>query len=177
MLKLKNKITYTLLLPTVLFVWLLTSAFTHRLHPIYVSVIDMNYDVPKHTMQLSIKMFASDIEDALRKQTKQPIDVVHPKNQAALDTLLFRYLKKRLQLTINDTPTTLVYVGSEYETDGSLYTYIELQNIPLPKTINVKTTLLYDYLPEQLLLLHAQVNGIKKSTKLLNPNSQAMFGF
>ena len=177
MLKLKNKITYTLLPLIVLLAWLLSSAFAHKLHPIYVGVIDMNYDAPKRTMQLSIKLFASDIEDALRKQTKQPIDVIHPKNKAALDTLLIRYIKKRLQLTVNNLPTTLMYVGTEYETDGSLYTYIELQNITSPKTIAVNTTLLYDYLPKQLLLIHTQVNAIKKSTKLVNPSNKAMFEF
>jgi hypothetical protein len=171
MMNIKNIVLLTL------FALLLCSAFTPTKHPVYVSAIDLTYSAKEKTIQITARMFANDLETVLRKQTRKPIDVLHPKNQGVLDTLLFNYIKKHFAVSINAKPTTLVYVGSEEVEKGSIWVYIELQKIPNPKTIKVNSTLLYDFQPQQINIIHTNVNNNYKSYKLINPNSEAVFTY
>ncbi|MBC7412050.1 MAG: hypothetical protein H7331_06305 [Bacteroidia bacterium] len=153
------------------------SAFTGLKHPVYVSVIDLTYSAKEKTIQITARMFANDLESALRKQTHYPVDVLNPKSQAVLDTLLFNYIKKHFVVTVNANPTTLVYVGSEEGEKGTMWVYIELQKIPEPKTIKVKSTLLYDFQSQQINIIHTNVNGNYMSKKLINPKSESVFTY
>ncbi len=155
----------------------LCSAFIRLKHPVYVTAIDLMYSAKEKTMQITVRMFANDLETVLRKQTRKSIDVLHPKSQVVLDSVLFNYIKKHFAVSINTKPTTLMYVGSEEAEKGSIWVYIELQKIPTPKTINVNSTLLYDFQPQQINIIHTNVNNNYKSYKLVNPSNEAVFTY
>ena len=58
-----------------------------------------------------------------------------------------------------------------------IWVYLESKKVNQPKTIKINTTLLYDFLPQQTNIVHAEINGIKKSSKVLNPDSKIEFNF
>ena len=47
----------------------------------------------------------------------------------------------------------------------------------MPKTLKIDTKLLYDFLPQQISIIHAEVKGVKKSSKVSNPDSKTEFSF
>lgn len=156
--------------------FILASSFHFKKHPYYISVVDVKYNAQQKSIQLSARLFTNDLEDALEKIQHKKIDVLNPKNKAEVDSVLFTYIKQRLHISINKKDQSLNYVGYERE-EESIWTYLEIKKITAPKTLSVTTKLLYDYLPSQVNIVHAEINGVKKSSKVTNPDSKVDFSF
>jgi hypothetical protein len=154
----------------------LVSSFHIKKHPYYISVVDMKYNAQQKSIQLSTRLFTNDLEDALEKIYHKKMDVLNPKNKADVDSVLFSYIKQRLHISINTKAQTLNYVGYERE-EESIWTYLEIKKVNVPKIVSIDTKLLYDYLPSQVNIVHAEINGVKKSSKVTNPDSKVEFSF
>jgi len=181
-LKIKNIATYPkIITPAVrgLFVCIIIIAFSSfnvLKHPFFMCVTDIKQNIKQLSLNISIKLFTNDIENALKKTTGKPIDLLNPKNKPEMELELFNYIKKRFVLNNNQKPITLDFIGYEKE-DDVIWVYLESKKVNQPKTIKINTTLLYDYLPQQTNIVHAEINGIKKSSKVLNPDSKIEFNF
>lgn len=155
---------------------LLTFSFSIKKHPFYLSVVDIKYETKQKALQVSVRLFTNDLEDALRKTNKKNIDLLNPKIKSEMDSVLFHYIKERLQISLNSKGQTLTYIGYEKE-EESIWTYLEIKKTALPKKINITNKLLYDFLPQQINIIHAEINGVKKSSKITNPDSKIEFSF
>ena len=81
-----------------------------------------------------------------------------------------------MAISINAKVQSIQFIGYEKE-DESIWAYLEIKKVPTPKTLSVNTKLLYDYQTSQVNIVHAEVNGIKKSSKVTNPDSKVDFSF
>lgn len=182
MLKLKNrysvlkKITPAVIYSFALILVVLFSSFNDKKHPYYISLVDVKYNTNEKSLQISTRMFTNDLEDALRKTSKTNIDILNPKVKSQADSILFNYIKQRLNFTINSKKQKLSFIGYESE-DESIWAYLEIKKAPLPKKLSVETKLLYDFLSNETNIVHAEINGVKKSSKVTNPNSKVEFIF
>ena len=145
-------------------------------HPFYMGVTEIKYEAPTRNLNISVKLFTNDLETALRNVSKKNIDILNPKNKSEVDSVLCAYIQQRLAITLNQKNQSLIFIGYEKE-EESIWTFFEIKKVPLPKTIIVYTKLLYDYLPQQINIIHAEVNGSKKSSKVANPDSKVEFSF
>ena len=59
----------------------------------------------------------------------------------------------------------------------SLYCYFEADGVPAVKTIDLHNSLLYDFTDQQINIMHVMVDGVRKSSKLEYPNTEASFAF
>lgn len=152
------------------------SVTCEKKHPFYISVIDIKHDAKSHNLNISVKLFTNDIENALKKTTSKTIDLLNPKNKSEMEIELMNYIKQRFSLTINLKPTKLDFIGYEKEEDA-IWIYLEVKKVNQPKTLKINTKLLYDFLPLQTNIVHVEINGIKKSSKVTNPDSIIEFKF
>lgn len=136
----------------------------------------MKYDTKQKSMQISARLFTNDLEDALRKTNSKTIDLLNPKFKSEVDSALYKYIKERFHISLDSKAQTLNYIGYEKE-EESIWVYLEIKKASLPKKITINTKLLYDYLPQQINIIHTEVNGIKKSSKVTNPESKVEFSF
>ena len=155
---------------------LLMSSFHTIKHPFFVSVVELNYKQKERTLQVSVKLFTNDLEEALQRTSKKSIDILNPKHQSETDSVLFNYIKKRLVVQLSSKKQVLHFIGYEKE-EEAIWTYLEIKNCALPKNILINTQLLYDYLPQQINIVHADINGTKKSSKVTCPDHQIEFNF
>jgi hypothetical protein len=151
---------------------LLASAF----HPYYVSVTEIKYKEEEKTIQVSCRTFTDNIENALRKIYKKPIDLLHPEDKVVMEKILAHYILNHVKITINGKPQILNFVGYEKE-EEAIWTYLEIKNAELPKTISIDNSLLYEYLPAQINMVHTEVKGNKQSSKVTNPDKKLDFKF
>ena len=182
MLKLKNIASFKqYITPTVkcsflgLFL-ILAFSFNALKHPFYITVVDIKNDAKQQSLNISVKLFTNDIEEALKKTTAKSIDLLNPKNKAEMEIELMNYIKKRLSISVNNKITNIDFIGYEKEEDA-IWAYLEIKKVALPKNIKVDTKLLFDFLPLQSNIVHADVNGVKKSSKVNNPDSKVEFNF
>ncbi len=146
-------------------------------HPYYVSNTDINYDSTSKNIEITCRIFTDNLEDALEKSTKKSINILQPKNKEEINQLINQYLNNHFKLTVNGKIKSFQFIGYEQNEDA-IWVYIETPEIEVPKKIEITNSLLYDYFPQQINMVHYSVNGEKKvSHKLNNPESKLKFEF
>ncbi len=166
---------------TILYKWffILSACFSvagSTVHPVYVSVTEIEHNASKKTLEVSCKLFTDDFEKALRATYKTPVDLINPKDRAAMDRLVNTYVQQHLKIIADGRAVNLKYLGYELIEEG-IYSYYEAGNIEKPAKVAVFNNLLYEYHEQQMGLMHITVNGSRKSTKLTNPENKASLQF
>jgi hypothetical protein len=145
-------------------------------HPIFVSVTEIEHNTKDKTLEISCKIFTDDFEKALRATYKTKVDLLSVSTKPAMDKLVNNYLQKHLIIAVDDKTCALKFIGYE-KIEEAIYSYFEIENIVAPKKISVTDDILYEYKKEQFSLLHVSVGGKRQSTKMANPERQAVFAF
>jgi hypothetical protein len=159
------------------FALVLASSFHSGKHPYYIGLTEISTK-GKPEIQVSVRIFTNDLEDALRKSSGKAIDIINPKNKAETDSILFHYISKHLSVTLNAKLQALHYVGYEKE-EESIWTYLEIRNVKpvVIKTMKIENTILYDYFPAQTHIIRVNRFDNTESKKITNPESKAEFSF
>jgi uncharacterized protein DUF6702 len=155
-----------------LLAWMLLSSF----HPYYVSVTEIKYNEQEKTLQISCRTFTDNIEDALRKLYKKQVDVLHPKDKKEIESILADYLSKHVKIKVNGKLQTADFIGYEKE-EEAIWCYLEIKNLTETKLLVIENTLLYDYLPQQINMVHVEMKGKNQSQKVTNPEKEMVFDF
>lgn len=146
------------------------------LHPFYVSVTEIRHNVKNKTVEVSSRLFFDDFEAALERQYHDKLNILKPADKNKADKMISAYIKKHLLISIDGRPADLQYVGYEIEEDGA-WCYFEIKGVDKADNISVVNNILFEEHASQINMLHVIVNGQRKSTKLDNPQSRAVFKF
>ncbi len=145
-------------------------------HPFYVSITSVDFNPSKKRVEVSCRLFYDDLEVALKNQLGQHIDVIHPKNKAAADSAISKYIRQNFKINVNNQPRNLRYVGYEIEEDVA-WCYLEVSDVPAISRLDIVNQLLFKDFKNQSNIMHIKINNTKKSTKLDNPKRTASFTF
>ena len=150
-------------------------AGSHK-HPVYMSVTEIEHNAKERTLEISCKIFTNDFENTLKQNYKTYIDLIEPKDKAAMNKLVSDYVQKHLSIKLEGRPVQLQFLGYEQVEEG-INSYYQVDNVGSVKKIEITDNILFDYKKEQVSLLHVIVNGNRKSTKLVNPDDKVSFEF
>jgi len=93
-----------------------------------------------------------------------------------MDSLVKRYLISHLLIRADSKTVAMQYLGFEKE-DDAVNAYLEVDNIPTVKRVDVNDSILHDMYDDQISIIHVIVGGNRKSTKLDYPDKEASFTF
>src|SRR5690606_12841169 len=100
-----------ILLKTFLFVF-----FTQSLvHPIHVSVTEVEMDEKDKRLEIMMRVFADDLELALRKAFNKPDLDILSISEAERDRLVSQYLTTRFRVSLDNKQQKHQYLGHEQE--------------------------------------------------------------
>lgn len=145
-------------------------------HPFYVSTTEVNHNAADKNLEISCRIFTDDFEATLNKAYQSKIDLFNPKDTAAVDKLIFDYIKKHLVIRLDGKPVSFEYVGHERE-EESVWSYMQVPNTNTPKKIEISNNILYDAFDQQINIMHVSVAGNRKSAKLNYPETVVKFEF
>lgn len=160
----------------ILGVILLTNTGMRSAHPFYVSITQIDQNSMDKTLEITCKLFTDDLENTINKQYKTAIDIARPKDTAQVRKLVSDYLLRHLKLKINGKPVNISFIGYEREKEA-VWSYLQVNDVSTVSRLDITNTLLYDAFDTQIGIIHVTVNGKRKSTKLNNPDSGAVFEF
>jgi hypothetical protein len=152
---------------------LLLSAFKH---PVYLSVTDLKYSEEAKNLRGSVKIFVNDLETTLKRVHQKPVDLINIKDSAAILSISTEYLRKNLIISVNDKPSRFTVLGFE-QNEEAFWIYIETAKCPRPAKVHILNTILYQDFPQQMNIIHVEVNKNSQSFRLINPESLAEFIF
>ena len=137
------------------------SSFT-VMHKFYVSVTEIEYNEKVQSLQIISRVFIDDFEDLLKKRYDKDLRLGKKVETSNVSQHINKYLKQKLELTVDGKPVAFELLGKEYDND-MLVLYIEVPEVKFFKNITVRNTILMDLFPEQKNLVHVEHKGKTKS--------------
>ncbi len=163
----------TLLLSCSLFVY---PNFERQVHPFFLSVTEIQFNEHTGHLELSIKLFIDDFEKTLQKLHGQRINLLHPQDTLRRDQYIDEYIQSNLKISVNGDPQNIQMLGFEKEGEA-MWCYFESDLCASPKSIEIYNTLLYQAIDSQVNIMHVSIGKNRKSQKLDQPESKAVFNF
>jgi hypothetical protein len=145
-------------------------------HPFYVSVTEIEQVKAKNEVQVSCRIFADDLEAVLRKESKLPLDIIHPASRAKMDSLIAGYISRHLLINVDGKSLKLTYLGYKMEEEAA-WCFLSAQVSSPFKQVHVKDDILYSEHPNQINMIHVIRDGVRKSNKLDNPAADVAVTF
>ena len=145
-------------------------------HPFYLSVTDLEFNMNERRLQGTVKMFTNDFEDALRRTTGKKLDLLRNADTNAVLSEVHKYLYARLALYGGKKKITWHLLGFENEEEATWF-YLESGLCDRPGTIRITNTILCDFLPQQMNIVHVRVGDEQKSAKVDCPENTLIFSF
>ena len=146
------------------------------IHPFYIAVTEINHNVTEKSLEITCKVFAEDIEQAIEKQNNTQLDILSEKDKEKCRQLLPGYFNRNLIISVDGRQVPLKFIGFETEKE-STFCYFEVANVSSLKKMVVANTILFDFTDKQINIMHVTANGTRKSTKLDYPENEASFSF
>ena len=148
----------------------------NTVHPLHLATVEIDHNATDKTLEITCKTFWDDFESILSKVNRSKVDLVSGKDTAGNNKKIFEYIKSHLQITIDDKPVQMSFVGYEKE-DVVVYSYLQVDNISSGKKVTIVNSLMHDMFDDQVNIIHVIVKGERKSTKLDYPATAAKIEF
>jgi hypothetical protein len=146
------------------------------LHPLHVSVTEIEFDEKEKRLEIMMRVFADDLELTMRKQFNQPeLDIIKPKD-LTVDQMMSEYLKSHFNIAVEGKSQTIKYLGHEIEGEAFIF-YMEVSNVKKLKTILVANDILMEIHNDQSNLIHVTVGGNIRSLRLISEKSKDKLTF
>ncbi len=136
------------------------------LHPIHVSVTEVEYSEKNKSLQITSRIFIDDLELAIQKQLKQEsLDLLLPKNGLTTDQMVGAYLQGHFKIKLDGKPAKINYLIHEIE-DLAIICYLEIEKVKKIKTLEVTDDIIQEIHADQSNLVHITYNGPVKSFRM-----------
>ncbi|MGE0587048.1 MAG: DUF6702 family protein [Cyclobacteriaceae bacterium] len=152
-------------------------AFIFWLHPLHVSVTEIEYNEKMNALQIISRIFIDDLETCIRATIQKPeLDLMNPKDGLTTKGLVNDYLKDHLKIRLDGKVQPISLLGFEEE-NFALICYIEIEDVRDFKTIEVTNTVITETYDDQSNLVHVTYKGPIKSTRLMRDKPTDRFTF
>lgn len=145
-------------------------------HPFYISLTEIRYNPKEKSLEISQKIFRDDLENALTGQYKSKINFLTPGNKAELEKKVKKYILDNNDIYINGEKLILNYLGYELE-DEAIWFYLEALEIPVPKTADIRNSILHKNFDTQQNVVNFYLSKNPKSLILLKGKDKGLIRF
>lgn len=160
-----------------LFVFLAPFLSSGSLHPIHVSVTEIEYDEKESELEIMMRIFLDDFERAIRTQRNQhDLDILNPGKEASTEQLMSEYLNEHFIVKVDNKIQRYRYLGQEDE-GLAVICYISVPDVPRWKGITVTNSTLQEIYDDQSNLVHVMSGGQIKSARLVKDDASRTFTF
>jgi hypothetical protein len=140
--------------------------FSLYVHPIHVSVTEIEFDQKDRALKIMMRVFIDDLEASLRDQLNQPeLDILALKKGVTVDQLVSTYLRDHFKISLDNNVQKTNFLGHERESEAFIF-YIEVTNVNSWQTIKIQNDILVSTFDDQSNLVHVTVNDKVKSLRL-----------
>jgi len=150
---------------------LLTSSV--YIHPFYISVTHIKHNATLNNLEVSVKIFANDFEETLKKNNHTKIDLLHQNESDSLNNYVNQYILSHLKLSCNNKPLQQKYLGFEMEQDV-IWIYLEYSTVKTIQHLEIENSILCESFMQQTNIIRLEYQNKDFHTKLNCPEKYAM---
>ena len=144
------------------FILLLIPLFAFTMHKYYLSSTKIEYKKESKTIQITMRFFIDDLQETINRTYSKDVELALPNEPKEIDSLINNYISKKLEVIINTNKKAFSFLGKEYNND-EIYIYLEIENVELINSIEIKNSMLMEIFPEQQNIIKLYINDLKKT--------------
>ena len=147
------------------------------LHPMHVSVTEVEYSEKSKALQITSRIFIDDLELSIRRKVNsESLDLLQPGNGMTTDQLVSAYLSDHIKIKLDGKPVKINYIAHEIE-DLAIICYLEVENVKKIKSLEITDTVIQETHEDQSNLVHITYKGPVKSYRLTREKPTDIFKF
>lgn len=150
------------------------SAVAFSAHPYYISMTEFVYNEKSRELEVSVRIFADDLEKGISQQCGCKIDFAQRRDSIRNHQLLTKYLNFVLQVQVNSKPKLLAVLGFEKE-EESIWTYIVTPQSESIRTLDLRNAILFHIQQKQTNLVRLKTGKYDQTRQLNYPNERVLF--
>jgi hypothetical protein len=136
--------------------------FAAHLHPVHVSILNAEYTTKGKSIDLSFKVFTSDLELAIYHNYAAALNLGKPNENPDASKFIDKYLSGAFSLTINNNnQPKLVYTRKAINEDA-IWLYYHVPINDKVKSLKIRNLVLLDIYADQTNLLILAIDGKEK---------------
>jgi hypothetical protein len=149
---------------------LLHLLFFWLLHPMHVSVTEVQYNEKNKSFEIISRIFIDDLELSIQAEKKnESLDLLNPGSGMTTDQLVSEYIGQHLQIRLDGKPVVIHYLAHEID-DVALVCYLEVEGVRKVNVIEVTNSIIQETHADQSNLVHVTYKGPVKSLRLMREN-------
>jgi len=113
-------------------------------HDFYVSIAEIDYNEGTKSLEISLKVFADDLEKVIEDQKGLKLNIGEINEDAKSGEYMTEYLKEHFIITVDGKEKTLEYLGHEMEKRDAVWTFFEVFDVDNPGNIEIENSILVD---------------------------------
>ncbi len=142
-------------------------------HDFHVSLCEMNYEEDRNALEISLHLFADDIERALMQGGRRTLHLATEMEVDSANIYLERYLFEKFQVRANDQQLQWNFLGKEKTDDFmGMWCYFEISNLPTTDEIEIVNEILFELFSDQKNILHYSHSGEMKESFYYHPEAR-----
>jgi len=153
--------------------WMMMAALSF-FHPHHVSTTSIELNSADKLLEISVVLFADDLEKSLSKMHKAKVDVLNKAEYDKSAKLINRYITQQLQLEADGKKLVMNFIGFEEE-KGNVLAYFEVKEIGGISTLKVENSLLRDTEKRQVNIIQVKAKGKTQTASLKHPETDHLF--
>lgn len=135
------------------------------LHPIHVSVTEIEFDEKDKALEIMMRVFIDDLELTLRNSRNEPeLDILNPEG-AAVDQMMKDYLRTHFKISLDNKLQKTNYLGHEREGEAFIF-YIEVPDVGQWESITIQNDIIMNTYDDQSNIVHVFKGDKVKSLRL-----------
>jgi hypothetical protein len=120
------------------------------IHGFHLSQTLIEYNESEAALQISMSLTLDDLEKALEDAGAPRLHLCTEKEHDSGNELIFNYLKRNFEISVNGEATAYDWIGKELNDDmEGVWIYLEITNLSELKEIEVKNQILIEALDDQ----------------------------
>jgi hypothetical protein len=132
------------------------------LHPIHISVTEVNYNTAKKSFEITHKIFIDDFEDALGRTDSLTYRLGTPQEHPEMNQYIQKYMDAKFKIKVNQKPQTIHFVGKETDLEA-IWIYQEVRDLPALARVEFHHSVLTELFDDQKNILHFRFRETRKS--------------
>lgn len=146
-----------------LFLFIVIPLVSFTLHKYYLSYTKINYSDKSKSLQITMKVFTDDLENAINKQFKIDSKLNSDKEINNANKYLSEYINDKFGIEVNTTKKSYTFLGKEYKNDETNI-YLEIENISKIESITITNKMLMEIFSDQQNIIKIKIDDFKKSS-------------
>lgn len=148
---------FTVMVLAVVFITL-----TGFMHPLHVSVTNIEYDSQKSNYQVSFKIFTDDFELAMGQKNNMNVKILGDDKNKNLDSLIMNYINAKFSVFFNNKKQTIKFSKIENNFEAT-WVHCFIENNKKPKLVKIENLILTEMFDDQNNLLFFKHENIEKA--------------